>query len=194
MNMGLDAPQKYQEGEDFELWRDSFELYVCAMGVTGTEQKRALLLHILGKEVQQKVKALGNEGGTENADVYERTKAQLKVLFAPKTRPVFERNVFHSMTMTDRDEDVVDFVTRLRKQAQRCQFEATESDNMIRDHVIAKCPYPGLQVRLLEADALNLSQVVQMWKSHLQVREQAAKLQKMGLNDPKVETEEESKP
>ena len=98
------------------------------------------------------------------------------------------------MTMTDRDEDVVDFVTRLRKQAQRCQSEATESDNMIRDHVIAKCPYPGLQVRLLEADALNLSQVVQMWKSHLQVREQAAKLQKMGLNDPKVETEEEPKP
>ena len=58
--MGLDAPEKYQEGDDFEFWLDSFELDICAMGATGTEQKRALLPHILGKEVQQKVEALGN--------------------------------------------------------------------------------------------------------------------------------------
>ena len=59
-SLGLDAPQKYQEGEDFELWLDGFELYVFAVGVLRVERKRALLLHILGKEVQQKVKAVGN--------------------------------------------------------------------------------------------------------------------------------------
>ena len=194
MSLVLDAPQKYQEGEDFELWLDGFELYVCAVGVIGIERKRALLLHILGKEVQQKVKALGNGEANENDDVYERTKNQLKVLFAPKTRPVFERNVFHSMRMTDKDEDVVEFVGRLRKQAQRCQFGEQEGEDMIRDLVIAKCPYPGLQVRLLEADNLSLSQVVKMWKSHLQVREQAAKLQGMCLQEEKPPVQEEPQP
>ena len=85
MILGLDAPRKYQEGEDFELWLDSFELYVCPVGVIGVERKRALLLHILGKEIQQKVKALGNDGENEKEDAYERTKRQLGVLFAPKT-------------------------------------------------------------------------------------------------------------
>ena len=137
-SLGLDAPQKYQVGEDFDLWLESFDLYVCAVGVVGVERKRALLLHILGKEIQQKVKAVGNDGQDAELDVYERTKAQLKVLFAPKTRPVFERNVFHSMKMTDKEEKVEDFVSRLKKQAQRCQLGETEGENMTRDVVIAQ--------------------------------------------------------
>ena len=103
------------------------------------------------------------------------------VLFAPKTRPVFERNVFHSMNMKDKDEDVVEFVSRLKKQAQRSQFGEREGENMIRDVVIAKCPYPALQARPLEAENLNLVQVVKMWQSHLQVPEPAAKLQNMSV-------------
>ena len=100
------------------------------------------------------------------------------------------------MRMTDKDEDVVEFVGRLKKQAQRCQFGEVEGENMIRDLVIAKCPYPALQVRLLEADNLSLSQVVKMWKSHLQVREQTAKLQGMTLQEEKFQptTHEEAKP
>ena len=69
-----------------------------------------------------------------------------------------------AMADKDMDEDVVEFVARLTKQAQRCQFRAAEGDNMIRDHVIAKCPHSGLLVRLLDADTLNLSRVVQIWK------------------------------
>ena len=139
------------------------------MGVEGAERKRALLLHILGKDIQQKVKALGSqpgEGGSQ--DVYEHMKSQLKILFAPKTRPVFERNILHNMKMTHKEEDIVQFVSRLRKQAQRCQF-GDDGDNMIRDLVISKCPYTALQIRLLEADNLNLSQVIRIWQSHLQV-------------------------
>ena len=133
MALSLDAPQTYQDGEDFDLWLDSFELYVCAVGVTETERKRALLLHILGKEVQQKVKAMG--AVAEGQDAYEGVKAQLKTLLAPKTKPVFERNVFHSMTMKDKEEDVVEFVGRLRKQALKCKFPEGQVDVMIRDLV-----------------------------------------------------------
>lgn len=196
LNVGIDAPQKYQEGEDFEEWLESFELYLCAVGVEGADRKRALLLHVLGKDVQQKLKSVGNAAIDANLDVFEQTKAKLRILLAPKTRPVYERNVFHSMTMMDKDEDIVDFVGRLQKQAQKCQFGSTETDNMIRDVVVAKCPYPGLQVRLLEADNLGLTDVIKMWKSHLQVREQAAKLQSMAPHKtqekvPKPEAKED---
>ena len=189
----MDAPLAYQEGEDFDSWLDSFELYLCAVGVVGAERKRALLLHILGKDIQQKVKALGSQPDEdESQDVYEHTKSQLKILFAPKTRPVFERNIFHNMKMTHKEEDVVEFVSRLKKQAQRCQF-GNDGENMIRDLVISKCPYPALQVRLLEKDNLNLSQVIRIWQSHLQVREQASKLQNMALAEEKPVTQEEEK-
>ena len=57
MSLNLDAPLAYQEGEDFYSWLDSFELYLCAVGV-GAERKRALLLHILGKDIQNKVQLL----------------------------------------------------------------------------------------------------------------------------------------
>ena len=32
--MGLDAPEKYQESDDFEFWLDNFGLDICAMGAT----------------------------------------------------------------------------------------------------------------------------------------------------------------
>ena len=126
MALSLDAPQKYTEGEDFELWLDSFELYICAVGIVEPERKRALLLHILGKDIQQKVKTVPAQEDY-SADVYDETKARLKTLFKPKTRPVFERNVFHSMTMKDRDEDVVEFVNRLKKQAENASSERRKS-------------------------------------------------------------------
>ena len=101
----------------------------------------------LDRQISTRFEALGNDGENEEEDAYERTKRQLGVLFAPKTRPVFERNVFHSMNMKDKDEDVVEFVSRLKKQAQRCQFGEREGENMIRDVVIAKSNAPILHCR-----------------------------------------------
>ena len=60
--------------------------FVCAVGVIGVERKRALLLHILGKETQQKVKALGNDGGRSPGKI-SRVKARLNL--KKEVKPVF---------------------------------------------------------------------------------------------------------
>ena len=52
--MGLDAPEKYQEGDDFEFWLDSFGLDICAMGASGTEQKGHYFLTYWEKKFSKK--------------------------------------------------------------------------------------------------------------------------------------------
>ena len=193
MSLTVDAPPKYREGEDFELWVDSFEIYLCALGIDVPKRKRALMLHLLGTEIQQRLKdqEAHNELTSQEGDEYERTKLQLTLLLKPQVRTIYERNLFHSMQMTDKEENVRDFVMRLRKQADRCDFSRIQRDEMIRDILIARCPHPSLQVRLLEAQRLTTEDAMKIWESYLQVRTQSKKLQELNMKekDPSPETE-----
>lgn len=126
MALQVDAPPAYKCKDDFLQWVDSLELYMCAVGVFEPVRKRALMLHLLGPSVQQKVKSVGAPEDA-STDVYEHTKTVLTGIFAPKTRPVLERNIFHNMNL-DEEEDVLEFVKRLRAQALKCQFEASQTD------------------------------------------------------------------
>ena len=194
MNMALnvDSPQKYREGDDFDMWVDSFEIYLCALGITESKRKRALMLHILGTDIQQRLKDVDAPTETSPADEYEATKLQLRLLLKPQVRMIYERNIFHSMNMMDKNENVRDFVARLKKQADRCDFSRTQRDEMIRDILIARCPHPTLQVRLLESQKLTTEDAIKIWESYLQVRCQSQKLQELNMKekDPSPETEE----
>ena len=152
------------------------------------------MLHLLGTDIQQRLKDCDapNENDQEVTDEYEQTKTQLRLLLKPQVRTIYERNIFHSMNMTDKDENVRDFVIRLRKQADRCSFSRTQRDEMIRDILIARCPHPTLQVHLLEAQKLTTEDAVKIWESYLQVRTQSQKLQERNVKekDPSPETEQ----
>ena len=56
MALSLSTPEKFVEGEDFDIWLDGFEVYLCALGIEEVNRKRALLLHLLGTDIQQKLK------------------------------------------------------------------------------------------------------------------------------------------
>ena len=51
VNMDLDAPQKYQEGEDFELWLDSF---VGAMELLVQNKREHCFFTYWGKKLSKK--------------------------------------------------------------------------------------------------------------------------------------------
>lgn len=42
----------------WEIWREDFELYLMATGVTQVAQKKALLLHLAGKDIKEIYKTL----------------------------------------------------------------------------------------------------------------------------------------
>ena len=76
----------------WELYLKRFDYYVCASGVTKDEQKKAMLLHLVGEEVQDIFETLGNL--QENN--YAQVKDKLSDYFKPQTNIAYERHAFRS--------------------------------------------------------------------------------------------------
>ena len=193
MALSLSTPEKFHEGQDFDVWLDGFEVYLCALGIEEVSRRRALLLHLLGTDIQQKLKDITEtETSQGQTDVYESTKEKLRNILKPQVRTLYERSIFHNMAMTDKEESIRDFVGRLKRQAEKCDFSREQRNELIRDMIISRCPHPPLQVRMLEAQHLTADEAIKMWESFLQVRAQARKLQEMNITkDSKPSPEQE---
>ena len=110
-------------------------------GVVNDAQKKALLLHTAGIEVQELYETVTDPGPTEEfeedtATDFEKTVRTLNTYFVSKLNEPYERHVFRSMAQQER-EVVSQFIARLRKQGQICNFVNPDVD--IRDQVIDKC-------------------------------------------------------
>ena len=81
-----------------------FDYYIKASAVTRDEQKRVLLLHVSGEEVQDLFETLTDSGTT-----YVQAIAKLNDYFAPKKNIAFERHVFRQ-SKQEEDETVDNFI------------------------------------------------------------------------------------
>jgi hypothetical protein len=75
-----------------------------ATGATKDEQKRALLLHVAGEEVQDIIETLDNTGTK-----YDQAVAALSDYFKPRKHISFERHVFRHAKQKE-DETIDNFV------------------------------------------------------------------------------------
>lgn len=140
-------------------WKRSFELYVAARGDTPDAQKRALLLHCAGLEVQDIFDTL-----PDTTDTYNSAVAALDKYFKPQQNYTFERHLFRQISQ-QKDETTSQFVTRLRRQAANCNFGDTEEEN-IADQVVDKCVDLKLKAKYLERGTLKLQIILDMARSH----------------------------
>ena len=139
-------------GPRWRKWKKSFEYFLTAKAVANVAQKKALLLHCAGPEVQELFETLTDPGGAEDAEEedaneYEVAVRTLDAYFITQVNEPYERHVFRSLKQED-NETVDGFVSRLRRQAQFCNF--TDADVDIRDQLIEKCRSPKLRRKLLE--------------------------------------------
>lgn len=151
-NIGLlqsfDCTDTTSLGPCWTRWVRAFDLYADGKGVKNVEQQKALLLHTAGLAVQDIFFTLELEGAGENA--YDRTVVTLNLYFKPRVNVPYERHVFHSMCQST-TETVVQYITRLRQQAESCNFgNIGDVDERIRDQVIEKCTSHHLRRKLLE--------------------------------------------
>ena len=140
-------------------------------------QKKALLLHTAGIEVQELYETLKDTGTDtfeeDTATQYEKTVRTLNAYFVTKLNEPYERHVFRSMT--EQDEETVDqFIARLRKQEQNCNFNTPDVD--IRDKVIDKCRSSVLRRKLLGKENLNLTKVQEVARAMEAVDLQAKRM------------------
>lgn len=150
-------------GPRWRRWLRAFELFCAGKGVTNNDQKKALLLHSAGLEVQD---IFFNLPEGEGDNVYERTRNALNNHFNPQSNVPFERHMFRS-TAQSPDETIEQFVIKLRQKSETCEFGDVNAVNeQIRDQVIDKCVSHSLRRKLLEKgrelildQLLNISRV-----------------------------------
>ena len=135
----------------WEQYLKRFEYYIKAANINKDEQKRALLLHIAGHEVQDIFETLDDQGTT-----YEDAVTQLTNYFKPRKNIAFERHIFHKSKQSS-DETIDNYIVRLSQLAISCEF--TDKDEMIRDKVVNSCNSTKLRKKLLEEEILTLEKV-----------------------------------
>ena len=90
---------------------------------------------------------------------------ELDTYFKPKANKTYERHVFRSLKPTD-NEDTCMFVTRLREQAELCEFGDGVKEEMIRDQVVECCKDRKLKEKYLGKQDLNLQSLLDIAKGH----------------------------
>ncbi len=94
------------------------------------------------------------------SDSYEHAFAALNAHFAVKKNIPFERSVFNQASQKH-GESIEQYVTRLRKLASACKY-ADQTDDQIRDQVIATCLSSQLRKKCLTEPSLTLGKLVKI--------------------------------
>src|SRR6218665_865568 len=109
------------------------------------------------------------------ADEYEKTVRALDLYFQPRMNIPYERHVLRQFYQ-EAFESVVQFVTRLRQQADFCDFGDQRDDN-IRDQLIEKCKSVALRKQLLEKRDITLSEALEIARSKEAAKRQAVNME-----------------
>ena len=97
----------------WENWREDFSTYLLATGITQEAQKKALLLHLSGKQIKEIYKP--------ETDDFEGMCLKLDNYFRPKKNITYERYIFKEAKQKQH-ETAMYYVTRLRSLAESCSF------------------------------------------------------------------------
>ena len=163
----------------WEQYLKRFDYYVKAAKITKDEQKRALLLHISGLEVQDIFETFEDQGTT-----YEEAVTKLSAYFEPKKNISYERHVFHKSKQSA-GETIDNYVVRLSKLAISCEF--TDKNEMIRDQVVNSCWSTKLRKKkLLEEETLTLDKVKTIARTY-ELSETHAKRMEPQVDEPRNE-------
>ena len=103
-------------GQRWKAWKRRFEVYVAALGIDDTKQKRALLLYQVGEATQAVFDTF-----SETGDGFDTAMTELDEYFSPKKNLNYEIFKFRTTPQMS-GETTNQYTTRLRKLAVNCEF------------------------------------------------------------------------
>lgn len=142
----------------WERWREQFEIYTVAAGIANDTQKRALLLHMAGPDIQEIVKTLAIVGNTSQELI-----TKLNEYFEVKKNPTKERLTFMAMA-PEAGENITSFTARLKAKAKNCEFGG-EEEKQVRDKMLYYISDKGLKNKLVAEQDLTLSKALEVTAS-----------------------------
>ena len=159
--------------KSFCLYADSKGLIIQADSADNKVQRRALLLHSAGEDVQEIFETLADTGAAAD---YAKAEKALNDYFIPKVNSTYQNHVFRSMEQQD-GETVAQFVTRLKQVVKDCDY-GDQSDNQIRDQVVQRCKSHALRRKLLEkGENLTLALLLKTAATYEAVQSQLASME-----------------
>ena len=144
----LPSVAPYVKGVDFNRWLKGFDFYVAAMDINDNGRKTAVLMHLMGAEVQDIYDTLPEPQLPPTPTCFEVCVAKLRAYLQPTTNVMAERINFQRTSMAA-SETFDDFIARLRAVAGRCAFPAADLHRELRDRSVAGAT-PRIQERLLQ--------------------------------------------
>ena len=137
------------------------------MGIEDAKQKRALLLHYSGPEVNKIFDTLEDTG--EDKD-YKKAVKKLTAHFNPQVNTTYEVYNFRKAQQNE-GESFDSFHTRLGTLAKTCEF--ADADKEIKEQIILSCKSNALRQKALRED-LNLTALLKAGRA-LELSETQAK-------------------
>ena len=133
-------------GPRWKKWLGRFKRLTIAMGITDDKQKRALLLHYGGPEVDEIFETLQDVGKDKD---YNKAVEKLTAYFSPQVNTTYE--VYNFRQAKQKDGETLDsFHTRLRTLAKTCDF--ANPDKEIKEQIILNCQSNPLRRKALQED------------------------------------------
>lgn len=129
------------------------------------ERQRLYFLAIAGPYIQELDEQLAVYDQSKDEDVNKDKKSSFEQLlwrlerhFKPKYNEAMEKVLFRQIKQEE-NEDIENFIVKLRNQAKRCKF--SNEDDEIKTQIIVNCRSQKLREKLLEKD-LELHEIVQI--------------------------------
>ena len=174
-------------GPRWKKWLGRFERLTIGMGISDDTQKRALLLHYGGPEVDEIFDTLQDVGGDKD---YKKAVEKLTAHFSPQVNVTYEVYNFRQAKQKD-GENLDCFHTRLRSLAKTCDF--TNPDKEIKEQIILNCKSNSLRRKALREDldlaglmkagrALELSEIQAKELENHEQTVNAVKFKKRGIS------------
>lgn len=170
-------------GYEWQKWLRSFNYMIKASRTEDDNDKKMMLLHFAGPKVQEIYEtlpdppSLQSRGPLANVEEYVPFKTEfeyavdkLNEFFDTEKNPAYERLMFRQIKQ-EHNEKIGIFITRLKIQAKRCKLGG-ESDDFIKDQIIAACLSKALRRELLKRKTATLDDVQQLAQVFEAVEEQ----------------------
>jgi hypothetical protein len=157
-------------GPRWTKWLTRFERLIVGMNITDATQKRALLLHYAGPDVDDIFETLPDTG--EDKD-YKKAVECLNAYFVPKVNTIYEEYQFRQAKQRS-NESLASYHTRLRQLAKHCGF--TDVDKEIRTQIVFSCTSHKLRLRALRED-LSLTALLEAGRVNEITDQQARDIQ-----------------
>ena len=184
---GSNPPTKIKlsiEGNNEAMWKtfkEDFKFFMLSAGFKsrGDDEKIALLINLGGDELKRIYNSLVWAAPTtdvpDESQEYDTVIQKLNTYFNVKKNQFSARKTF-SILQQSKDENIDQFITKIRTKVKECDFKTEEIDTQMRDRLVFGCKEESLREKFFkeEYEKLTFEKAVAICSVYQSARRQMA--------------------